>query len=510
MENGNNDELESIDSLGIMLNTAFVNFNIIAARYVTKLDDSKKQRSGQVTRLVWDTEIQHDDNITNNYVAAYARSLNENIMSELNHHGMPTTELLLGGATDIFWNNRRTVELLKPLIRSQVLRLAILAYARLKKFEVGQILDYAYLLVQAEDYTVLDIVMGGLRIFDAWRAKGEEELGPWIELNWLQVCHAEGVIIQQKNLDAAREIYEKNLAIDPVTEKNHGLYMVIVRTQSNNLQSWIGCVAHGRPRDDERVNAMNGFLNSIMAGGLPNHVASLSQEDHPLHLPFKTMFTEIPYKHAFNLEAILEDHKETVKAFGTLAKSILDRPVSYVWHGLSDTDPRKPFDVSDLRQVLTDGRIKSSGLEAMQLAEYALRYVADDKDGIDTKATLNDMLEKETSYHGTNWRKLEGIHEMMMDVAFKHEDWTDALRHLDERQTLQEGVASQEEKVRLWTDYTICYARMGEFENARQSAAKRIRAIGPEGGMDSVKVFMAMLANEVPVFFEYVMALERD
>ncbi len=82
-------------------------------------------------------------------------------------------------------------------------------------------LDYAHLLVQAEDYLASDIVGASLRIFDAWKAKGER-IDSVIELGWLEVHHAEGEIARQRCFSSAKTLFGNNFDIDPVTSK-HGL-----------------------------------------------------------------------------------------------------------------------------------------------------------------------------------------------------------------------------------------------------------------------------------------------
>ena len=505
-ERNDDDAIEKLMSLAQLTNTAYVSFYVIEAKFTTNPDDSEARKKGQISRVIWDSEVQHQDHTYNNFLAAYGRSLSLNIMTEITHHGMPTTDMLLGGATDLFWNNRRTVEVLKPLIRQQVLRLAIVASVRLKRYEVAQMLDYAYLLVQAEDYTVLDIVQASLKLFEAWRAKGEERLTPVIELCWLQVRHAEGVIVQRRNGDEARKIFEGNLSIDPVTSSDHGLYMTFVRTQWNNLQSWLGCLFEEMPENPKRRRDLNEFLQTVQSGKMMDSILDLTQEQNPLHQPFRQRITEIPYQKAFGLDQLLEDHKETVACFGTLAKSLLSEPICNVWKGLSDKGPQEAFDMSEFFQgALSAWRTESAFQEVMQLIEYGLRYASEDGDGASTMATLTDMLVKETSFHNTSWRKLEHIHELMMFVAFKHQDWVIALRHLNERLSLQEGGATAAEKELLCCQFILCHAKLGDLESARQWCINAVLVIVTmERKRERLINLAAILANEAPGVLTYI------
>lgn len=111
----------------------------------------------RITKVILDWELQHQDHWTNNLVPAFARSLDQNVIVEISHLGPSASELVAGGKTDIFWHDRRTAEVLKSLIREHVLRLAIVASSRLKRYEVERMLVYAHLLVQAEDHTAIDI-----------------------------------------------------------------------------------------------------------------------------------------------------------------------------------------------------------------------------------------------------------------------------------------------------------------------------------------------------------------
>lgn len=273
-------------------------------------------------------------------------------MAEIHRHGMPTTDMILSGMTDIFWNNRRTVKVLKPLVRHQVLRLAILACVRPKRYEVIHLTMRTCLF--RPRITPFLIPSRQVRLFEAWKAKGEEDLTPSTELSWFQVRHAEGLIVRETDNAAARSLFEKNLGIDPVTGSDSGLYNAIVGVQWNNLQAWMGCVLVDSRLNPERPSAMNDFLKAVGTGKMVDFVVGLAQEHDPRHAAFKESMTEVPYKRSFGFETILQDCKETVANFGSLAKLILHSPSGNVWKGLSNMDSDKPLEVSDLMKMISD------------------------------------------------------------------------------------------------------------------------------------------------------------
>lgn len=169
--------VEKTEQIASLINTAFVSYQILGSKL-----ELPRITEDPIDRIVWDNEIQYSDYCTNNLVAAFGRSLDLDIMAEFKRHGMCTTDWIMGRSTRIFWDNRRAAEILKPLIRHQILRLAIVATMRLKQYEIGHMLDYVYLLTQAEDYEISDVTEVSLRLFRKWKIRGREKLSPATEL----------------------------------------------------------------------------------------------------------------------------------------------------------------------------------------------------------------------------------------------------------------------------------------------------------------------------------------
>lgn len=149
--------------------------------------------------------------------------------------------------------------------------------------------------------------------------------------------------------------------------------------------------------------------------------------------------------------------------------------------------------------------MQSVGQESIQLIEFALRFNSDDGDGTTTLAILTEMLERETSYHNTSWKKLDGIHGMMMAVATEQEDWITAIRHLDERWKLQDGVGTAEEKLGLCCQYVLCYARLRDLESAWRwvTAAVNVARTMDEGS-ERMKELLGLLMKEAPEVVSYM------
>ncbi|KAL9597707.1 MAG: hypothetical protein Q9219_004964 [cf. Caloplaca sp. 3 TL-2023] len=457
--------LEQMQTLLHTLNTAFVSYQILGSESSPTL-----VRKDHTRKIVWDQEIQHEDHCTNNLVAAYARSLDLNIVAEIKRHGMSTTDLIKSGATNLFWEHRRTADLLKPFIRHQILRLMIVVTARQRQREISEILDYIYLLTQAEEYEILDLIRVSLDMYDQWKAKGDERLSPATELSWFQVRHAEAFIAYRNGASTAKALFERNLVDDPVTgpmDSAFDLDKAIMRTQWQNLQGWIQCVSDERPNDPEALQGYGDFIKTIGAGKFRKFMLSLMKDDHPLHEAFKCLMTEVPLRDAWNLNGLLQENEGTVASFGTLAKSLFAKPLFTILHDQGE-------DLSGLADEIANDPMLSVIQDAMDDAEYALRFETDDMQS--TMATLEKRLTRETSFKNTSLEKLDQIHDMMAAVAMKHHDWIVAIQQLDERWKLQQGIGTAEQTVRMCCQYIYCYARLPSLKKAKMWLLKAIAA----------------------------------
>lgn len=483
--------VEKTKQLASLINTAFVSFQILGSKL-----ELPRIAEDPIDRIVWDNEIQHSDHSTNNLVAAFGRSLDLDIMAEIKRHGMCTTDWIMGRSTMIFWENRRTAEILKPLIRHQILRLAIVATIRLKQYEIGHMLDYVYLLTQAEDYEISDVIEVSLRLFRKWKIRDREKLSPATELSWFQVRHAEAFIaLRNHGEHTARRLFERNLADDPITtaaDSEYHLDTEIMRTQWQNLQGWIECVKDESRNDPATVQGYSGFLKIIRAGDLGKLSYSMMEEDSPFHDAFKCLMQEMPLRDALGLNRLLQEHEETVAKFGDLAKSILAKPHFATWADESET-------LSDvgkqMMKEMTSGRMAQALQNRMQIAEFTLRYETSD-DMAATMATLTKMLEKETSFSNTSWKKLDEIHDKMACVAIKHKDWVTAIRHLNERWDLHESNATVAGgETRLYCQFIICYSKLPNLSMA--AVWSRMAASTMPGQAHEVWSFLEEEAPEV-------------
>ena len=501
VKGGDDVNVERLQALHALIRTAYVNFQIIDTRSITP------RKSSRINKIVWDSEIQHQDHCTNTLVATFAQSLDQDIIAEINRHGMATSDIIVGAATDLFWENRRTVEVLKPLIRYHLVRLATVATFRLERYEVERMLDYAHLLVQAEDYTALDIVEASLRFFEAWKAKGGE-LDPVTELGWFQVRHAEGKIARHRNLPFSRMLFEKNLAMNPVTHPEHGLYSAIRRVQVLNLQDWLAHIVEETSREGDRRSVMSygdDFWKTIGVGRFADHLFSWVQETDPMHNLLQDAMN-MPFQTFCGLEEILKDNSQSVARFSGLTKSILATPVAklYMTESTPTTDEK-----SDLFSLLI---LKSTLLqEEMLFIEFWLRLTSS-SDRAATMAVLNAALDRETNVSRTSWRKLAQIHNLLFTAASKHNDWGQAIRHLDELSKLfrsgdcpYANCDDDDEIFTLLFQYISCYAKFNELEKAAayfNEASEIMKTMDDsETGLQHLTGFVTV---EAPALLDYM------
>ena len=484
--------VEKMEQLTSLTNTAFVSYQILGSKL-----ELPRITEDPIDRIVWDNEIQHSDHSTNNLVAAFGRSLDLDIMAEIKRHGMCTTDWIMARSTMIFWDNRRAAEILKPLIRHQILRLAIVATIRLKQYEIVHMLDYVYLLTQAEDYEISDVIEVSLRLFRKWKIRGREKLSPVTELSWFQVRHAEAFIAFRNHGEhTARRLFERNLADDPITTTAGSEYHLdteIMRTQWQNLQGWIECVKDESRHDPATVQGYSGFLKTIRAGDLGKLSYSMMEEDSPFYDAFKCLMQEMPLRDALGLNRLLQEHEETVAKFGDLAKSILAKPRFATW-GADESETLSDVGKQMMKEM-TSGRMAQALQNRMQIAEFTLRYETSD-DMAATMATLTKMLEKETSFSNTSWKKLDEIHDGMACVAMKHKDWVTAIRHLNERLDLHESNATVAGgETRLYCQFIICYSKLPNLSMA--AVWSRMAASTMPGQAHEVWRFLEEEAPEV-------------
>lgn len=267
-------------------------------------------------------------------------------------------------------------------------------------------------------------------------------------------------------------LFEKNLVVDPVTSKEHGLYNAIMRVQALHLQDRLACVIEERPMDPKSRAAMADWLETIKVGGMTEFSLGLAQKTHPLHVPFRQGFEEASFQEVFGIPAILKENAQSIARSGGLAKSILAAPIANILKGALGWTPDVSFDLTSLLENLTNAQTSGGEYELMQVFEYKYTlHLNSSSDRAATTATLNTMLETETNFSNTGWRKLAQIHHMLYAVAVKYADWAQAIHHLDERsQLFRSGdlpwanCHDIEEILELLCQYIFCYARHDKLE----------------------------------------------
>ncbi|KAL8672794.1 MAG: hypothetical protein Q9168_002758 [Polycauliona sp. 1 TL-2023] len=434
------DDIERVDQmLGLerLINTAFVSYQILGSNFTIP-----RMEKDPIKTLVWDNEIQHQDHCTNNFVAAFGRSFDLDMVADTDRHGMSTTDWVKSRSTHIFWDDRRTAELLKPLIRLQLLRLAIVATMRLRQREIAEMLDYVYLLTQAEEYEVSDVIAVSLRLFRKWQIRGREKLSPATELSWFQVRHAEAFIALRRQESSAKLLFERNLADDPITTASDSEYHLdteIMRAQWQNLQGWIQCIRDESTTNPETIRGYGDFLKTIGPGEFHKFYLDMMKEGSPLYDAHKCLMQDMPLRDSMGLNGLLQQHEKVVAKFGNLAKSILEKPLFNTFAGHQE-ETMSEF-TQQWTKEMASGSLASSLQDAMDIGEFNLRFLTSE-DMASTMAALTKLLERETSFCNISYTKLDQLHDMMACVALKHEDWVVAIRHLDERWHLYRGATN--------------------------------------------------------------------
>ena len=126
-------------------------------------------------------------------------------------------------------------------------------------------------------------------------------------------------------------------------------------------------------------------------------------------------------------------------------------------------------------------------------------------------ATLDEMLDRETDVSNTSWRKLAQIHYLLLAGATKHNDWTQAIRHLDELSELFRHADSpyancenDDDIFESLCHYTVCYANSDDLEMATKYYAKAILATRDmDSGNQRLRERVDYVRREAPAVLAY-------
>ncbi|TAQ86721.1 hypothetical protein B7494_g4952 [Chlorociboria aeruginascens] len=437
------------ENLRPIIQTAFVHSYIIGQGLMTEEIDS-------VPRIFWDDEAQHQDHSTNNLMVAFTHSLDEDIVAEIERHGLSTTEILMKPIGQTFFTDRRTWELARSAVKVQVIRLTMLPAKRgntpfdYEYYEVSHLLSIARLLVESEDNESEQILDNSLKIAGIWNYKGEEYY-PDLELSWFQLKHAHGLFVMGREGPlAGKRIFEKNLETDPKMPSHHELFNAIRRSQFANLQQWIICVVELRKMDDpnlegEIAEAAKAFGGAFKPGKLKEIFAQVSNLEEA---NTRLVSTE--------MEKLFVWEKAAIAKFGTLAKQIIAEPVVNNFKGVTKGDLSDLSFANILNTFAKDYPDLGAAMNAKyDELEFAFRFVGGDSEG--AKANLTAALEKETSSNNTDWRTLSQLHDRLYGIACQDNDWLTALQHLEKQQEIQRERAEPREVFWLQTKFALAY-----------------------------------------------------
>lgn len=421
----------------------------------------------ETSAVIWDGEYQHPDHHTNSLALAFGYSLDANLLDEVNQHGMSMTDLVIRDSTSSFYQNSRLKELLIPLVTHHLLRLHMLMLFRENGIPEGYglyyILSTACLLVKGnypKTEDVLSIVEGALQVAEDWKSKSNEPLPPPVDMSCfeLRVAQAELIRAMRGNY-AAKSAYEKNLAIDPETDPEDGLYLAIRRVQLDNIMGWTDC-ASDYMLEDLEVNVQEVAipqLKSLLGDYQGNLVGRFLEMSVPGLDELTIADTSPVFKH----------YGEVVKGFGSLAKTILSQPMKENFRGLL------PDGLSTL-EILNE--FASSGAEnfqdGMNAYEFMLRLLVGDQGG---SRLVMPRMEKQTSETSTGWQNLVDIHMMLYHDAVNDEDWKKALRHIDEVWNLDHGKADYKTLSLHQIRYARCFNELGKAADAGRHALSAIK-----------------------------------
>ena len=457
--------------------------------YVRQMLLWDKPRNDSFTSRVvgadWNGAEQHEDYVHNLRAVAMAWSLDGDVTEEVERMGLSVFDCTYKMSINSFYVNQRQPVLFVPLIWRHLLQIYMLVTLIRpsgvpSRSDLGAILSYSYELcrTQTNDSRRLPIALRALEAAECYRVSGPPGtiLRPPNELSWFQLRHVEANIAESNSIiDRAKELYERNLADDPVSGDSV-LYNTIRRWQLQNLAHWANCVARIAAKegafDTKQIpTGLRDFCGEFKAGNMIPFLSKFWNENE------KVMET-ITVRDQFSFS--IQREKEKVGKFGALAKSILDEPMANVFADLAKAQGLPPGKVfSGLSQMIEkDNAELRASLAAM---ESALRMMSGDVSGAVSALKFNVQWEALSSTVSTGWENLSDIHMQMYALAVMRNDKPDykkGLTHLNEWWKQHKGIDVPKRDICFGLlKFATCYNGLNRVTEAARAVIKCAQVI---------------------------------
>jgi hypothetical protein len=459
------------------------------------LDDSNRN---EWTGVVWDGMEQHEDLLHNRHAQG---------MGWANQGGDPEEQVKRMGITlfslhyrtsvGSWWTKPRQSRLLIPHIRQHLSYVHMIASERPAsvptKRELFCIMDYSWALYQNEAEDTVQsgkapIVKSALEVFDRWKANSPPGTvsPPPNEVAWFQLRFAEASIMDRSlQLREAKELFERNLADDPVST-NAGTLNIIRRWHLQNLQNWAACVIRLAVRDGKVAKKdFNAGMQAMSNLWKPNGIGpALSEICTRYEQEIASLKTGDHLGFALDLE------KEAVSKFGSFAKSIIDAPMMDVF---ADLKPENGTLISKLvSQMLESNNTDSQEMKALLGdIESGIHMMAGDTAAARRAMNFSMQREAPSSTTSTGWENLAGVHMFQYGLAMMPPDKPDykkGLAHLQEWWKLHQGISMwKQDQVWGLLKLTTCYHGLGRIAEAGREVIKCVevgQGMGPKDCMD--------------------------
>ncbi|KAJ9649254.1 hypothetical protein H2199_000028 [Coniosporium tulheliwenetii] len=400
--------------------------------------------SKEVVSVEWDGAEQHEDYWHNTRAVAMAWSLEDgDLQEEVERMGVSLFDCAYKMSLNSLYVNQRQPRLFIPLIWRHLLRVHLLTTLVRPggvptSSDLHTILSYSWALCRLETDSNRKISLVSMALEAAKRCRAanpaETVLTPPDELSWFQLRHAEADIAQSNStIYKAKELYERNLADDP-SSSDKPVYNAIRRWQLQNLTNWAGCVVQIAARegtlDKEQVTTnLRAVCGEFKPRGIVPFVLNMCTENEKI---IETVTVRQQFLFA------VEQEKDAVTKFGTLAKRILDAPLVDIFADLAETQNLPPGGIFAfcLRQMLETDNPRGVEMRALfGNIESGLHMLSGDRSAAASALGFSVQREALSSTASTGWKNLANLHMHMYALAVTQNDRPDykkGLTHLEE------------------------------------------------------------------------------
>jgi len=465
----------------------------------------------EISSIMWDGLVRHDDYVENLKVMATAFSLEgPGFEDEVKRMGMSLFDLVHMQSLSSFQTNSRRSGALLPFVQQHLERIFQVVDNRKggipNRHELEMIMNYSWESYNHEKYPAKasDIVVRALeaveRVHRQSSSLSRHPLTATQDFTLFQLRYAEACIADRRkgNIEGM-EHFQRNLERD--VAEDHPFYAAIRRMQFRNLQEWISCawldILRDKPKEDidmAKMQLAKQLLDdpNFREGGYAGAVATAIKK-HP------ELFDRTPIKD--HIAPLIEANPDAIARFGKIAHRILDEsfaanmadiPGGLSAFGLATPAPDQPG----------SGCSSSSKLPAFEPLPEILRHCEQARTDMamvdaqihmiasqtsSAEAALADIFKAEapTSTNSGGWKRLAEIHSALFRVAVPWEDvaardYRKGLRHLDEYWRLLEGESDvpSRQLVYVLVDYAVCYNGIGRVLHASRAVLRAVPLVG--------------------------------